>query len=214
MPSHSSGTHNIFRCFCCVVSSSSAQHFHCQMQFHDIFNLYQIGIVEKQPRKPRNRVGGHATGPQLMCIPFLVFFFVAVTNCNTAAFVHTRTLPPSRPSNIPHSTFCCNIPDQSSCQSYRREEKTPNKSLQSHAFRVRTPSLTPSHPELPRGPRGAGDRRQILTGDTHSIKGTLQHPDVLWRASHCLPGRSDAPPHTPPPDTKGGFCYLFHARVQ
>lgn len=39
-------------------------------------------------------------------------------------------------------------------------------------------------------------QQQILTGDTHSIKGTLKHPDVLWRASCCLAGRSDAPPHT------------------
>lgn len=39
-------------------------------------------------------------------------------------------------------------------------------------------------------------QQQILTGDTHSIKGLPQHPDVLWRASRCLPGRSDAPPHT------------------
>lgn len=39
-------------------------------------------------------------------------------------------------------------------------------------------------------------QQQILTGDTRSIKGTLQHPDVLWRASRWLPGRSNVPPHT------------------
>lgn len=39
-------------------------------------------------------------------------------------------------------------------------------------------------------------QQQILTGDTYSIKEVLQHPDVLWRAPCCLPGRSDAPPHT------------------
>lgn len=39
-------------------------------------------------------------------------------------------------------------------------------------------------------------QQQILTGDTHSIKGTVQHPDVLRRASCCLPGRSDVSPRT------------------
>lgn len=51
-------------------------------------------------------------------------------------------------------------------------------------------------------------RQQILTGDTNSIKGMVQHPDLLWRASCCLPGSSNAPP----PNTTGCFYYLFHTR--
>lgn len=39
-------------------------------------------------------------------------------------------------------------------------------------------------------------QQQILSGDTHSIKGALHHPDGLCRVSLHPPGSSELPPHT------------------
>lgn len=48
-------------------------------------------------------------------------------------------------------------------------------------------------------------QQQILSGDTHSIKGALHHPDGLCRPL-CTRRAAQTCPRTPPPDTEG-CCY-------
>lgn len=107
----------------------------------------------------------------------------------------------------------CNIPDQQSRLTYRQQNPEQVESLRCRVFRAQHSAcvcLSQSYCQAPRRLR----QQQILTGDTHSIKEVLQQPDVLWRGPpRCLPARSIARTHTPPPDTKGCFYDLLHAEV-
>lgn len=102
---------------------------------------------------------------------------------------HIYTLPLS--SLIPDSTFCCNIPDQSTCQT--TDKKTQNKSLQSYVFRVHMLSL----PELLWGPEAletAADSNWWYTLHQRAaatpwcaLAGLLLPARQIWRApTHLL----------------------------